>query len=197
MLTVFGIGLLGAVMLAPEGPPDIAGVWSGDDWGILVLNQTMPGQYSGTYGKSVAAKPGEIQLSWSVVDQRYNGTWREGEEQFGEISIRLVGDEIRGALSTDPKSKADRGRPKLGDVTWVRGAATPPPRRAAAGGPPPELVDLTGYYQIPASVFERIRSHPWRVVPRGSQTLANVPLAIGGMLCLWGEENAKVGQAYP
>ena len=32
---------------------------------------------------------------------------------------------------------------------------------------------------------------------RGSQTFCNVPLAIGGMLCLWGEANAKSGQPYP
>ena len=68
---------------------------------------------------------------------------------------------------------------------------------AAAVGPPPEPLDLTGSYQTPASQFERIRSYPWRVVPRGSQTLGNVPLAIDGMLCLWGEANAKSGAAFP
>ena len=71
-------------------------------------------------------------------------------------------------------------------------------RAAAAVGPPPEPLDLTGSYQTPASQFERIRSYPWRVVvPRGSQTLGNVPLAIDGMLVLWGEANAKSGAVFP
>jgi hypothetical protein len=185
------------VLLAPNAPPDIAGVWSGEDWGTVVLNATTAGQYMGTYSESANARPGEIELKWSEAERRYNGTWREGEDQFGGISIRLAGDEIRGAFSTDPRSKANHARPKLGDVAWVRGAAKPRARRAAAGAPPPEPLDLTGYYQTPASVFERIRSHPWGVVPRGSQTLGNVPLTIGGMLYLWGEANAKDGQAYP
>jgi hypothetical protein len=116
----------------------------------------MPGKYMGTYSDSANPRPGELQLKWSEVERRYNGTWREGEDQFGEISIRLVGDEIRGAISTDPKSKTEHARPRLGDVKWVHGAAKPPARAAAAGGPPPEPLDLKDYYQIPASVFERI-----------------------------------------
>ena len=35
------------------------------------------------------------------------------------------------------------------------------------------------------------------MVPRGSKTLGNVPLAIGGMMCLWGEGNAKAGAVFP
>jgi hypothetical protein len=196
MITALRIGLLGAAMLSSADPPDIAGVWSGDDWGTVVLNLINPGEYTGSYSESVGTKAGEIQLKWSPSEQRFSGTWREGEDQFGELSLRLSGDEIRGAFSTDPKSKTNHARPKLGDLTWARGAL----RRVAVGvpaGPPPEPLDLTGYYQMPASVFERIKSHPWGVVPRGSQTLGNVPLAIGGMLCLWGEANANAGQAYP
>jgi len=193
MFTALGLALFGAFMLSSADSPEIAGVWSGEDWGTVVLNRANPGEYTGSYSESVAAKPGEIQLKWSQTEMRYNGSWREGEDQFGEVSLRLVGDEIRGALSTDPKSKANHARPKLGDVTWTRGAAK---RVAAAAGPRPAPLDLTGFYLMTASQFERIRSHPWGVVPRGSQTFCNVPLAIGGMLCLWGEANAKSGQPY-
>jgi hypothetical protein len=193
MFTASGLALFVAFMLSSADPPEIAGVWSGEDWGTVVLNRANPGEYTGSYSVSVATKPGEIQLKWSQTEKRYNGSWREGEVQFGEVSLRLVGDEIRGALSTDPKSKADHARPKLGDVTWTRGAAKP---LAAAAGPPPAPLDLTGFYQMTASQFERIRSHPWGVVPRGLQTICNVPLDIGGMLCLWGEANAKSGQPY-
>ncbi len=43
-------------------------------------------------------------------------------------------------------------------------------------------LDLTRFYHTPASRFEKIRSHPWRAVPRGSQTLGNVPLAMSQMV---------------
>lgn len=197
MITAFVSVLLAAVMISQEGPPDIAGVWSGEDWGTVVLNLTMPGEYMGSYSQSAGKTPGEFQLKWSPTERRFTGTWREGEEQFGEISLRLVRDEIRGALSTDPKSKTGHARPKLGDVVWSRGAARPVRASAAAGGPPPAPLDLTNFYMMTAAQFERIKSHPWGVVPRGSQTLGNVPLAIGGMLCLWGEANANAGQPYP
>ena len=130
MFTALRISLLGAVMLSSADPPDIAGVWSGGDWGTVVLNKRNPGEYTGEYSESVATKPGEIRLKWSQIEERFNGTWREGEDQFGELSLRLAGDEIRGALSTDPKSKTNHARPKLGDVAWGRGAARP----VAAGG---------------------------------------------------------------
>jgi hypothetical protein len=199
MFAVLRMALLASLMLplsSESESPDIVGQWSGTDWGTVVLNRTNPGEYMGTYSHSVGTLPGEVQLKWSQRERRYNGTWREGEHQFGELSLRLVGDEIRGAHTTDPKSKTDQPRPVLGDVTWTRSALKPVPARAAAPGPPAEPLDLTGFYQVPGSQFEKIRSHPWRAVPIGSQTLGNVPLEIGGMFFLWGEANAKSGAAY-
>jgi hypothetical protein len=71
------------------------------------------------------------------------------------------------------------------------------PQVAAAvphGGDP---IDLTRYYQTPAASFDRIEKYPWRDVPRGLQKFGNVPLEIGGMICLWGESNAKGGLVFP
>jgi hypothetical protein len=62
---------------------------------------------------------------------------------------------------------------------------------------PAQPVDLTKVYQTPASQFDKGKTHPWRIVPRGSKTFGNVPLAIDGRLCLWGESNAKNGLVYP
>jgi hypothetical protein len=59
-----------------------------------------------------------------------------------------------------------------------------------------EPVDLTRYYQTPATSFARIPKYPWRDVPRGSQTFSNVSLSIGGMICLWGGANAKGGLIF-
>jgi hypothetical protein len=53
-------------------------------------------------------------------------------------------------------------------------------------------LDLTANYGTPASYFDKITQFPvWRTVPRGFQVFAHVPLEIGGMICLWGEINAK------
>ena len=53
-------------------------------------------------------------------------------------------------------------------------------------------VDLTANYGTPASYFPKITSFPaWGTVPTGFQVFDNVPLQIDGMICLWGEANAK------
>ena len=53
-------------------------------------------------------------------------------------------------------------------------------------------VDLTANYGTPASYFPKITSFPaWGTVPTGFQVFDNVPLQIDGMMCLWGEANAK------
>jgi hypothetical protein len=52
--------------------------------------------------------------------------------------------------------------------------------------------DMTSSYMTPASYFDKITSFPaWRTVPIGPQVFDGVPLDIGGMICLWGENNAK------
>ena len=80
---------------------------------------------------------------------------------------------------------------------WICVAAQQAPARDAAVGASAQPVDLTRFYQTRASSFERIKSFPWRVVPRGSQTLGSVPLAIDGIICLWGEANAKNRAVFP
>jgi hypothetical protein len=58
-------------------------------------------------------------------------------------------------------------------------------------------LDLTDYCRIKASKFDKIKQFAWPAVPRGSQTFAGVPLEISGAVLLWGDRNAKNGQAYP
>ena len=62
---------------------------------------------------------------------------------------------------------------------------------------PAQPLDLTSFYQTPASQFDKIKAFPFRIAPRGSKTFGNVPLAIDGMICLWGESSAKNGQKFP
>jgi hypothetical protein len=59
-------------------------------------------------------------------------------------------------------------------------------------------VDLTSYYGTSAYYFDLIMSVPaWQTVPRWFQVFDNVPLEIGGMICLWGERSAKGGVVLP
>jgi hypothetical protein len=51
---------------------------------------------------------------------------------------------------------------------------------------------MTTSYMTPATYFDKITAFPaWRTVPRGPQVFDGVPLDIGGMICLWGENNEK------
>jgi hypothetical protein len=61
-----------------------------------------------------------------------------------------------------------------------------------------EPLDMSADVQTPAERFAEINSFPaWHFVPIGTQTFCNVPLQIDGMICLWGEGNAKMGLDFP
>jgi serine/threonine-protein kinase len=122
-------------------PPDIAGQWHGDEWGSVVLKKSTDTEYTGTYTDTIGKNPGEIYLKWSRIEGRFNGTWKEGEDRFGELSVRLVGSEIRGALTTDAKSKINPATPRLADLTWARGKAPATnPSPGEFGGIAPDVV---------------------------------------------------------
>jgi hypothetical protein len=69
---------------------------------------------------------------------------------------------------------------------WIYVVAQQVPPRDAAVGASAQPMDLTGSYQSRSSAWEKAATYPWRVVPRGSQTLGNVPLTLDGMISLWG-----------
>jgi hypothetical protein len=59
-------------------------------------------------------------------------------------------------------------------------------------------LDMVDHIQTPASYFKQITQFPaWQFVPVGFQTFCHVPLQIDGMICLWGEGNAKMGINFP
>ncbi len=119
MTAALGVGLCGMFLLSGE-PPEIAGEWLGEDWGHIVLKKSSDAEYTGTYSDTVGKQPGKIQLKWSRIERRFNGTWREGEDRFGELSVRMVDGEIRGALTTDFKSRINPATPRLADLSWTR-----------------------------------------------------------------------------
>ena len=117
MLALLAISLFAAGVVSTT-PPDISGNWQGDDWGQVTLTQTAPGEYTGSYTDTVVKDkgPGHIDLKWSRIERRFNGTWREGDgDRFGDLSVRLVDKEIRGALTTDAKSKINPATPRLAE----------------------------------------------------------------------------------
>jgi hypothetical protein len=78
-------------------------------------------------------------------------------------------------------------------------AAPEPPAEPVAGktdaAVPTQTLDLKKFYNTPASRFTN-GQFPWAEVPRYSKKFGNVPLDIGGMICLWGESNAKYGFVF-
>jgi serine/threonine-protein kinase len=120
MIAALAACVVAALVAFSDPAPDISGRWSGPEWGTVILKEIDGGIYGGTYSDTVSKQPGEIRVTWSRVERRFNGTWREGNDRFGELSIRLVDGEIRGALTTDARSKINPATPRLADLFWVR-----------------------------------------------------------------------------
>jgi serine/threonine protein kinase len=161
MLTLLGISLF-AIGVVNSAPPDISGKWQGEDWGQVTLTQTAPGEYTGTYTDTVVKEKGagKIDLKWSRIERRFNGTWREGDDdRFGTLSVHLVGKEIRGALTTSAKSKINPATPRLAELAW-----TPVEPAASATAEQSDLVRVTA---IPAL---EPRTWHWKVhLPKGKR----------------------------
>ncbi len=122
MIAGLGISLLGMFLLS--GPTtDIAGRWSGEEWGQVVLKKTNAAEYTGTYSDTDTKHPGEFQLRWSRVERQFTGTWREGDDRFGDISVSPVGNELHVAYGADAKCKDHPGTPRMKGMTWTRATA--------------------------------------------------------------------------
>jgi serine/threonine protein kinase len=145
MLGSIGVFLMGMLIWSATEPPDISGKWTSDEWGTVELKENEPGRYEGklenglfVFGKApfdhkqwakMACNnchqgqndfAGKIELKWSRVENRFNGTWRIPENHSGKLSIRLVENEIRGGWTTSKKADHNPGTPRLGDLTWKR-----------------------------------------------------------------------------
>ncbi len=117
---IAALGFLGMALWLSADAPDISGRWTGEEWGEVALEQKEPGTYQGTYSDTFGKEVGGLELTWSRIERRFKGTWREGKDRFGKISVRMVGDEIRGAWTTNDASRIQPGNPELADLTWKR-----------------------------------------------------------------------------
>ena len=122
MIAIFGISLLGMFLLS--GPTtDIGGQWSGEEWGQVLLKKTSDAEYTGTYSDTDTKHAGEIRVTWSRIERQFTGTWHEGDDRFGDISVCPVGNELRVAFGADAKCKVNPGTPHLKAMTWTRAKA--------------------------------------------------------------------------
>jgi len=150
MLGTLGTTLLGMIVWQATEAPDIGGQWTSDEWGTVVLEAKRPGQYEGTFTGSDKDKPGyditdipvitdgefgsttvltetklgTVELNWSRVERRFNGTWRKGITRSGKMSLRVVDNEIRGAWTTSRVAQKESESPRLADLLWKRMAKT-------------------------------------------------------------------------
>ncbi len=140
MLAGLGLCLLGMVLWQSSAPSDISGRWSGDGWGEVVLAPTQTGEYQGTFTGAGAGQPGTLELKWSRLERRYNGSWQRGEAGEGKISLRFSEDAIRGAWTTGKNFPSSAESPRLAELHWTR------PNAARATGPelPASTIGTTG-----------------------------------------------------
>ena len=80
-------GSAGAQTAATPMDLPIAGRWTGNDWGDVVIAADGTGSYSATFGTG----PGRLQLQRVDAD-RYQGTWRESDRRFGRLVLVLSHD---------------------------------------------------------------------------------------------------------
>jgi hypothetical protein len=92
----------------------VAGRWSGDGWGNIVINSDGTGSYSDTFGTG----PGRLQLR-RVADGSYDGTWGESSQRHGTLMVVLSADgrQLNGTWTPDPQSTI--GSMVGGAVNWV------------------------------------------------------------------------------
>ncbi len=126
MLGFVLFGILG-LALAQSNPPEIDGDWVDQEWGNIHIAKTEDGKWSGTFTGTTAGTPGKITLAWSRISRRFNGKWEEGEKApFGDLSIRVVDGQIRGAYSIDKQFITDATASQLADLAWNRSTEAEP-----------------------------------------------------------------------
>lgn len=93
---------------------DVAGQWSGPEWGRVVLTRDGTGTYTDTYGTG----PGRIEFR--AAGDGYDGRWVESERRFGTLHFALARDGrvITGTWAPDPECTI--GTRSGGTLEWTR-----------------------------------------------------------------------------
>jgi serine/threonine protein kinase len=112
--------LLGVCATQLTNPADITGHWTGENWQHVALSSVEEASdwYSGSF-TDADGRRGALRLEWSRLQRRYNGRWKVGEVESGQITLRLGNDgALRGAVSVDPESKTEFDVPRLREFAW-------------------------------------------------------------------------------
>lgn len=92
------------------------GVLAKDESGAFTFHVGVARETSG------ASPLGTLRLKWSRLERRFNGTWGASNDRKGKLSLRLIGDEVRGAWTANKDAREETGAPRLGDLLWSRKA---------------------------------------------------------------------------
>ncbi|MEO1524896.1 MAG: protein kinase [Planctomycetota bacterium] len=117
MLSLIGVSFL---LFQATAAPDVSGSWKGDTWKSVELERVDGNDwYSGRVTDS-DGREGMLQLRWSRVQQRYNGQFRIGDGEFGDITFRRDGaGKLSGAISLAAGANADEETPRLREFVWL------------------------------------------------------------------------------
>ena len=131
LLGAIGATLLGFAFFQATQAPDIAGEWSGADWGNVTIVASTSGRFTGKYSGEGLRSAGDIELKWSRIERRFNGSWRDGSQRLGRISLRVVDDELDGGWTTDKDVSKSVEFPRLGSLKWKQGPSSVFPKTIA------------------------------------------------------------------
>lgn len=117
-LCLFGMSALGAALWQATEPPEISGAWLNEESGRITLVRYKSGGYVGEL-----KGPGlmdHLELKWSRLERRFNGSWSGKQNAAGRLSMRVVDDELRGAWTSNRFSQQELGLPRMADCFWKR-----------------------------------------------------------------------------
>ena len=108
-------------------PPNIEGQWSSKTFGQILLEQgRTPNRVSGTFSLDDQSLQGTINLKWSRMDERFHGTWRQGSQNKGQLSLRPVEGGLAGAFTANQSARTELKLPKLADFEWTKKTESQP-----------------------------------------------------------------------
>lgn len=117
LAVVAGASSLAAQPVGAQAPamPELAGSWTGSDWGTVELRADGSGSYTDTYQGGA----GRLTLR-RVGERRYAGQWGESNQRFGTVELVLSPDRaiLGGVWTPDPQSSF--GTRTGGAVAWTR-----------------------------------------------------------------------------
>lgn len=178
-------------------PADISGDWSGEQWSDISLAsvEEAAGWYSGSF-QDAAGERGVVHLEWSRLQRRYNGRWKVGELRSGSLTLRQVGDELRGAVAVDADSPVADQEPRLRELSWRRGKPVAGPQQAeptekmlAKQGTRPAATANKGVRDL---VVQRLNQRPGSDSAALERTI-DIRATRQGIVVAWGK-NMRVGE---